>query len=84
MKIPRIVQLDSGNYFCRLRVGGADIPITAETASECERIVTLMKAEHRVGKSHIKRTPKETTLKDALDKYILARAGKLSPATIRS
>lgn len=84
MKIPRIIQLDSGNYFCRLRVGGQDIPITAETSTECERIVTLMKAEHRAGKSHIKRTPKETTLQEAMDKYIQARAGKLSPATIRS
>ena len=84
MKIPRIVQLESGNYFCRLRVGGADIPITAETEAECERIVTLMKAEHRAGKSNIKKTPKETTLKEAMDKYIQKRTGKLSPATIRS
>lgn len=76
--------MDSGNYFCRLRVGGADIPITAASEKECERIVTLMKAEHLAGKSHIKRTPKETTLQDALDKYIKARTGKLSPATIRS
>ena len=84
MKVPEPRKLPSGNYFIQLRLNGVSIPITAETATECKNIAELTKAEHRVGKTAIKKTPKETTLQEALDKYIQARTGKLSPATIRS
>ena len=84
MKVPEPRKLPSGNWFIQLRLNGVSIPITAETATECKNIAELTKAEHRVGKTAIKKTPKETTLKEAMDKYIQKRSGKLSPATIRS
>lgn len=84
MKIPKIERLPSGHYFCRLRINGVSIPITAETATECERIAYLKKSEYLAGKTHIKRTPKETTLQEALDGYIRKRKNTLSPSTVRS
>ena len=84
MKIPKIEKLPSGNYFCRLRLNGVSIPITAESEAECERIAYLKKSEWNAGKSRIQRTPKETTLQEALDKYIQKRKSTLSPSTLRS
>lgn len=84
MKIPKIEKLPSGNYFCRLRINGVSIPITAETESECELLATLKKAELLSGKSHIQRTPKETTLQEAIDKYLRANKATLSPSTYRA
>ena len=84
MKIPKIERLPSGNYFCRLRLNGVSIPITAETETECERLAYLKKAEFLAGKTHVQKTPKETTLQEALDKYISANKRTLSPSTVRS
>ena len=84
MKVPEPRKLPSGNWFIQLRLNGESIPITAMTSTECRNIAELYKAEHRAGKSSIKKTPKETTLKEAMDKYIQKRSGKLSPATTRS
>lgn len=84
MRIPKIIQLPSGNFFCRLRVNGEDIPFTTETYEECELLVTIAKAEHLAGKSTLKRTPKETTLQQALNQYIQKRKSTLSPSTLRS
>ena len=83
MKIPKIERLPSGSYFCRLRLNGESIPITAETEAECENIAILTKAEWKAGRSCIKRTPKETTLQQALDKYNDKRKSTLSPSTLR-
>lgn len=83
MKIPKIEKLPSGNYFCRLRIDGVSIPITAETEAECELLATLKKAELLSGRTHVQHTPKETTLKEAIDKYIQKRSRTLSPATLR-
>ena len=84
MKIPKIERLPSGNYFCRLRINGVSIPITAPTESECELLATMKKAEILSGKTNIKRTPKETTLQEAMDRYIQNRQKTLSPSTLRS
>lgn len=84
MKIPKVEQLPSGNWFCRLRLNGVSIPITAESETECERLAYLAKAEHLAGKTHIKRTPKETTLQEALYRYIQTNKTTLSPSTVRS
>ena len=45
MKIPKIERLPSGNYFCRLRLGGESIPITAESDTECERLAYLKNSD---------------------------------------
>ena len=84
MKIPKVEQLPSGNYFCRLRVNDVSIPITAETQTECELLATLKKAELLAGKSHVQHTPKDTTLKEAMAKYLEKRKKTLSPSTLRS
>ena len=81
MKIPKITRLPSGNYFCRLRINGVSIPITTETEAECELIATMTKAELLAGKTHIKRTPKETTLREAMTKYVNEYRHELSPST---
>ena len=87
MKIPKIERLPSGNYFCRLRLGGESIPITAESETECERLAYLKKSEWLAGKTRIQHTPKETTLQMAMDAYIRKnkntfgeRSGKWIPA----
>ena len=81
MKIPKIIRLPSGNYFCRLRINGVSIPITTETEAECELIATMTKAELLAGKTHVKRTPKETTLREAMTKYVHEYRHELSPST---
>lgn len=84
MRIPKIERLPSGNWFCRLRINGVSIPITAPTKTECERLATLRKAELLAGKTKVQKTPRETTLKEAMDNYIRSRKNTLSPATHRS
>lgn len=81
MKIPKVEKLPSGHWFCRLRIDGVSIPITAETRTECERIAYLKKSELMAGKSKVQRTPKETTLRTALTKYIEKRKATISPST---
>lgn len=84
MKVPTPRRLPSGNYFIQLRLNGVSVPITAPTATECKNIAELKKAEHRAGKARIQKTPKETTLQEALDRFIAANKATLSPATVRS
>lgn len=84
MKIPKIEKLPSGHYFCRLRIDGVSIPITAESKSECERLAYLKKSELLAGKTKVQKTPKETTLQEAMDKFIQRHRKTLSPSTVRS
>ena len=81
MKIPKVEKLPSGHYFCRLRINGVSIPITAETETECKQLAYLKKSELLAGKSHVQRTPKETTLRMAMEKYISKYKSTLSPST---
>lgn len=82
MKIPKVERLPSGNYFCRLRLNGVSIPITAESQAECERLAYLKKSEWNAGKSRIQKTPKETTLAECCNKYIARYSKTLSPSTV--
>ena len=84
MKIPKPKKLPSGNWFIHLRFKGEYIPITAATETECRRIAELIKAEHNAGKRQAMKTPKETTLQEAMDKFIQANKATLSPSTVRS
>lgn len=81
MKIPKVEKLPSGNWFCRLRINGVSIPITAESEAECARIAYLKKAELMAGKSRVQRTPKQTTLRMAIDAYLRKYKATLSPST---
>ena len=80
MKIPRIIQLPSGNYFCRLRLNGQSIPITEASYDLCEAKARAIKA----GAMEIKKLPPSAkTLRVAIDEYINDRYHVLSPSTIR-
>lgn len=81
MKIPKIEKLPSGNYFCRLRLNGKSIPITAESDIECKRIAELTKAQYLSGMSKIKKLPKNLTLREVMTKYTKAYNAELSPST---
>ncbi len=83
MKIPEPRKLPSGNWFIQLRLDGKSIPVTAESPTECKDIAAMIKSEHRVGRRAIKKAPKETTLADAMQKYIDASRATLSPSTLR-
>lgn len=84
MKVPTPRKLKSGNWFIQLRLNGESIPITAATARECKQIAELTKAEHQAGKTAVKKLPKNTTLQEAMEKYIAANKATLSPPTARS
>ena len=79
MKVPTPRKLKSGNWFIQLRLNGESIPITAATARECKQIAELTKAEHQAGKTAVKKLPKNTTLQEAMEKYIAANKATLSP-----
>ena len=78
MKIPKIIKLPSGSYFCRLRLGGKSIPITELTYDKCQAKAIAIKQGLIQG-----RTGASVTLSQAIDDYISARYNVLSPATIR-
>ena len=82
MKIPEPRRLPSGSWFCRLRLGGEDIPITCATAKECKRQAALIKAEYLAGKKRYVQ-PKAQTLGQIVDAYIAKVEPVLSPSTVR-
>lgn len=76
IKIPRIVQLPSGSWFCRVRVNGEDIPITDEDYN----VVEAKAYAYKAGLLQAKKKPLEnTTVGQAFDKYI--ETEDLSPTT---
>ena len=83
MKIPKVERLPSGFYYCRLRLGGESIPITAETRNECIKIAELTKSQYRAGNGITKKLPKDVTLSEAITVYINRYKSTLSPSTIR-
>lgn len=82
MKVPEPRKLPSGKWFIQLRLNGKSIPITCETPTECIRIAELEKAKYMAGVSQIKKLPKNTTLREAMQKYIDAYRSTLSPSTV--
>ena len=84
MKIPKIRKLDSGTFFCQLRLGGESISISADTETECKRLAELEKAKYRNGQERTrKRKSEEKTIEEILTDYITSRSKVLSPSTIR-
>ena len=77
MKTPTAKKLPSGMWFCRVRVGGKDIPITRPTQKQAI-------AEAMAIKAGIKDSSRSgsKTVSSAIDDYIAARQNVLSPATI--
>ena len=79
-KIPNIRQLPSGLYFCQIRMNGKSISISDEDYNKVYARAVATKA----GILDVQRHPERITLGQAVDEYISAREGVLSPTTIRS
>ena len=78
MKIPKVRQLPSGNWFCQVRVDGKSVCITEPTRDKCEAKAVAVKA----GLIEAKQTTNKT-LRQAVEEYIEDRRNVLSPTTIR-
>lgn len=78
LKVPKAVQMSSGNWFIRLRINGENVNITEATEREC--------IEHaRAIKAGLKEQRKEIhakTLNAAIEEYIKDHSAVLSPSTI--
>ena len=83
MKIPKIRRLDSGTYFCQLRLGGQSVTVCADTEAECANKAYLIKAKHKTGEKKVVKVKTEKTLDDIITAYITKYEKVLSPATIR-
>ena len=81
MKLPKITRLDSGTYFCQLRLNGVSIPVTGRTEAECKNAAALIKAEYKAGKREIKQ-PDKKTLRTACNEYIARRRGRVLDTTL--
>lgn len=80
MKLPKIRQLPSGNYFCQLRINGQSVSVTEATEALCAAKALAYKS----GVMPIKKAVRANiTLRTAIDNYIKDRRNVLSPATIR-
>ena len=82
LNIPKIVQLPSGSYSTKVMVDGVRYTITKDTPEECAAEATAIKYRAKEAKKTGKNTT--LTLSDAIDAYIEARVGSLSPSTIYS
>ena len=79
MKIPKIVQLPSGSWFCQIRVDGRSISITDE-----DRDTVAAKAyAYKTGVLSMKSSAGRITLSTAMTRYIEDRENILSPSTVR-
>lgn len=83
MIVPKAKKLPSGNWFINLRLGGQNIPITESTERRCIQQAQYIKAEYLAGKRMDAAQKKsESTLTQAIDKYIASKQNILSPSTI--
>lgn len=78
-KKPVATQLPSGSWRCRVRVDGKDITITRQTRKEAEAEAMAVKYGIIEARNDAGR---KMTLGAAIDAYIEARTGALSPATL--
>lgn len=80
LKVPKPIQMTSGNWFIRLRINGENINVTAPTERECIEEARAIKA----GLIEHKRQRVGLTLEQATDAYIDSRRNSVSPATIQT
>ena len=80
LNIPKIIQLPSGSYSTKVMVDGVRYTITKDTLEECAAEATAIK--YRAKEAKKKEKTKSLSLSDAINSYIDARTGSLSPATI--
>lgn len=77
VRTPTAKQLPSGAWFCRVRVGGQDVPITRDTKEEAVAEAMAVKA----GIKSPEKARANITLEQAYKKYIESRSGVISPST---
>ncbi len=82
MKVPEPRKLDSGTWFIQLRLNGVSVPVSASSEKECRRAAELIKAEHRAGKRTVQKPDNDTTLAQAIDKYIKSRKNRLKDRSV--
>lgn len=80
VRLPAIKQLPSGAWHTRVLIGERRVSITKDTYEECASEYLALK--HGVMDAKKKTSSKSKTLSGAVDEYIQARDGILSPATI--
>jgi len=80
ISVPEPRQLSSGKWFIQLRIGGQSVSITEDTPERCRTQARAIKT----GMVEVKRKPDEITLTQAVEEYIEARKGIVSPSTIAS
>ena len=80
LKVPKAVQMSSGNWFIRLRINGENVNVTATTERECIEQARAIKA----GLIEHKRQRIGVTLSEAIDAYIDSRRSIVSPATVQT
>lgn len=83
MKVPEPRKLKSGTWFIQLRLGGASVPVTADTKTECRKKAELVKARFRTEKKVVSGDARSVLLDAAVGRYIDSRRGVLSPSTVR-
>lgn len=85
MKEPTVKKLPSGNWHCKLQLGGECISITRRTEAECRAEARYIKAEYLAGKrAKVNKEASEKTLKELQEEFIKSRQAVMSPATVRS
>ena len=78
MKTATIKQLPSGAWHCRIKMDGKTISITKDTKLAVEKEYMALKSGAKAAS-----TPEaERTLGQAMDAYIAAREGTISPTTL--
>lgn len=78
MRTPTARKLPSGSWYCRVRVGGEDVSITAPTEKAALAEAMAVKA----GIKRAAREPSRKLLATAYTEYIEAKSHILSPSTI--
>lgn len=81
MKIPEPQKTKTGYYYIRLRLGGQSIPVYAKTAKECRHEAEKIKAAY-LADQRLPNARADLTLGEALERYITAKTGVLSPSTV--
>lgn len=80
LKIPKITKLPSGTYTTQVMVDGKRYRVTADTEEKCAAEAAAIK--YRAIQKQKQEKAGILLLRDALDKYIDARQGSLSPSTL--
>ena len=80
LKIPKITKLPSGTYTTQVMVDGKRFRVTADTEEKCAAEAAAIK--YRAIEKQKRDRAGILLLEDALDSYIEARRGSISPSTL--